>query len=332
MELKGKLLKILSQGEATVSGEEIAKQLGISRNMVWKVVQGLREEGYKISAVTNRGYQLLSLGNVLTADAVRGFLPESLSGLNITVQERVASTNTMLKEAAEQGAEEGTILIAQEQTAGKGRLGRSFYSPADTGLYLSILLRPPYPAEKALSITTAAAVAVSRAIESATGIPAQIKWVNDIYVGGKKVCGILTEASVDFESGGLHYAVLGIGINVKEPRGGFSAELKPVAGALYASALPDGLRARLAAEIIQEFFAIYQNKDGRDYMREYQARSFLTGLDITFVQGSCTEEGHVLGIDDAARLLVRLKNGEERCYSAGEVLLNKGFGKTEETE
>lgn len=329
MQLKEKTLEILEANQTPVSGELIANRLGISRNMVWKIIQKLREEGYRISAVTNRGYQLLSLGNVLTAQAVRSFLPKSLSDLEIEVREQVTSTNTLLKETAEQGGREGCVLIAQEQTAGKGRLGRSFFSPADTGLYLSILLRPAYPAEQALSITTAAAVSVARAIETTTGIPAQIKWVNDIYVGGKKVCGILTEAALDFESGGLNYAIVGIGINVKEPAGGFSKELKHTAGALYAAALPDGLRAKLAAEVIKEFFEIYRQRDTNRYMHEYQARSFLTGLDITFLQGNCTEKGNVKGIDDQARLIVRLETGEERRYSAGEVQIHKDFAEQE---
>lgn len=323
--MQEKMLEILRKSDGPVSGEQMAAVLGVSRNMIWKTVQKLREQGYEISAVTNRGYQLKSMGNVLASQTVRSYLPDTLAWLDICVQERVTSTNSVLKEAAEQGKAQGTVLIAQEQTAGKGRLGRSFFSPVGTGLYLSLLLRPSCPAQEALSITTAAAVAVSRAIEKTTGIPAQIKWVNDIYVGGKKVCGILTEASVDFETGGLHYAVLGIGVNIQEPQGGFAPELQEVATALYATAVPGGLRARLAAEILTEFFAIYGSPDDKGYMEEYQSRSFLTGLDITFVQGNVTEQGHVLGIDEQARLVVQLISGEKRYYSAGEVKINKDF-------
>lgn len=243
------------------------------------------------------------------------------------IREEVTSTNTVLKELAEQGEKEGHVLIAERQTAGKGRLGRSFASPRGTGLYMSILLRPRFSAEESLSITTAAAVAVAEAVERVTGRRAMIKWVNDVYLNGYKICGILTEASIDFETNGLHYAVLGIGVNLQEPEGGFPGELKEIAGAVYreAETPPAGVRAALAAEILNSFFGFYQNLEKRPFLSEYRNRSLLTGKKIRFICGKKELSGTVRGIDEEARLLVSLENGEQAAFTAGEVAIDKDF-------
>ena len=197
---------------------------------MWKAIQKLEEAGHKIRAVPKRGYTLAPESDVLTVQSVSRFLDTDMP-VYLQVQTEVTSTNTLLKAQAEQGAPEGTVLIAESQTAGKGRLGRHFTSPPGTGIYFSLLLRPHCTAEKSLFITTTAAVAVCEAIEQVTGLNPQIKWVNDIYLNEKKVCGILTEASVDFENGGLNWAVLGIGINIAVPKEGFPEEIRSIAGA-----------------------------------------------------------------------------------------------------
>lgn len=184
-----------------LSGEQLASSLGVSRNAVWKAIQKLEEAGHKIRAVPKRGYTLAPESDVLTVQSVSRFLDTDMP-VYLQVQTEVTSTNTLLKAQAEQGAPEGTVLIAESQTAGKGRLGRHFTSPPGTGIYFSLLLRPHCTAEKSLFITTTAAVAVCEAIEQVTGLNPQIKWVNDVYLNEKKVCGILTGASVDFENGG----------------------------------------------------------------------------------------------------------------------------------
>ena len=212
-----------------LSGEQLASSLGVSRNAVWKAIQKLEEAGHKIRAVPKRGYTLAPESDVLTVQSVSRFLDTDMP-VYLQVQTEVTSTNTLLKAQAEQGAPEGTVLIAESQTAGKGRLGRHFTSPPGTGIYFSLLLRPHCTAEKSLFITTTAAVAVCEAIEQVTGLNPQIKWVNDVYLNEKKVCGILTEASVDFENGGLNWAVLGIGINIAVPEEGFPEEIRSIAG------------------------------------------------------------------------------------------------------
>ena len=312
MNVADEILELLESSGAPLSGEEMARQLGVSRNAVWKAVQRLREDGYQIEAATNRGYQLVSADNALTPQSVRRLLEGPAQSCAIEVRDSVTSTNTVLKSIAEQGGAEGMALIAQQQTQGKGRLGRSFLSPKGTGLYLSVLLRPRFPAEEALSITTAAAVAVAEAIDQLTGQQAKIKWVNDVYLRGRKVCGILTEAAVDFESSGLHYAILGIGINLRAPEGGFPPEIAGVAGALFHDEVPPGARARLAAGVLNRFFAYYSALPRRDYMEAYRQRSLLTGLEVTYTQGSQSGEGLVLGVDEEARLLLRLPDGQER--------------------
>lgn len=326
MEIHESVIALLKKsGSEPLSGEEIAKAVGVSRNSIWKAIKKLKEEGYVITASTNKGYTLLSTGDVLTASEIEEHLAAENAGLNIRVQDTVTSTNTVLKEAAEKGGEEGNVLIARQQTQGKGRIGRTFYSPERSGLYMSILLKPKYTAEVALYITTAAAVAVANAIEETTGIEAAIKWVNDVYVKGKKVCGILTEASVDFENNSLSYAVLGIGINIKIPSGGFDKELAKVATALYENHLPEGIYAKLAASILNHFMGLYQTLEQKTFMDAYREYSFLTGKKINYTQGNLSESGTVIGIDDDARLLVRVADGSTKAYAAGEVQILKDF-------
>ena len=225
MALKDQVLTLLEQYKGSyLSGEEMAEQLGVSRNSVWKAIKQLQTEGHQITGVNRLGYTLDSRNNVLSAPGIQKYLKDP--ALQITVQSSVTSTNTLLKQAAENGAPEGTVLVAEEQTAGRGRLGRSFYSPAGTGVYFSLVLRPAFSAAESSLITTCAAVAAAGAMEEISGHPTQIKWVNDIYTAGRKVCGILTEAAIDMESGGLQYAVLGIGINLLKPENDFPEEYR----------------------------------------------------------------------------------------------------------
>lgn len=319
------VLEILQEARDPVSGEDIAAKLGISRNAVWKAVGKLREEGYEVEAATNRGYWLVSEEGAFTPTGIHMQLKGPARQAVINIRDTVTSTNTVLKEIAEKGGAEGMVVIAQQQSMGKGRLGRSFYSPKGTGLYMSLLLRPKFSAEEALSITTAAAVAVAGAVEEVCGLPGQIKWVNDVYLRGRKVCGILTEAAVDFENKGLHYAVLGMGVNLREPPGGFSEELKEVAGALFYRETPPGAKTKLAAEILNRFFKLYGTLPEKTFLEEYRSRSLLTGVEITFTEGSREGEGTVLGIDENMRLVVQRKEGGKKVFSAGEVTIKKDF-------
>lgn len=323
MSVQDAVLDILERNPGTFfSGEMLAKELDVSRNAVWKAVRKLSEAGYAIEGISGRGYALQEGSDVLTPASVVRRL-ETDFPVRIEVRREVTSTNTVLKQEAERGAPEGSVLIAESQTAGKGRLGRQFHSPLDTGLYLSILLRPSFSAEQSLFITTAAAVAVAEAVEDITGHKTQIKWVNDIYLEGRKVCGILTEANVDFESGRLNWAVLGIGINIAKPPEGFPEEIKDIATALFPDGCSVAVRSSLAAAVISRFFTHYERLTEKEFMSEYKRRSFLTGKEVTFTLGNETIHGVVTGISDDAHLLVKTENGEERAFSAGEVTLHK---------
>ena len=311
------LAELLQKRGQYLSGEELAASLSVSRNAVWKAIGQLRSEGYSIEAVTNRGYRLTG-GDVLSREGIRRYLqtPE----VDVHVYSSTGSTNTLLKVWAEDGCSEGTTAVAEEQTAGRGRRGRNFYSPRGTGLYLSILLRPQSSAEAALAITTAAAVAAAEAIESLSGEAAQIKWVNDIYLRGKKVCGILTEASLDVESGSLRYAIVGIGINVLRPAGGFPDELQDIAGAIFDDcSLPD-LRCRLTAALLDRFFARYRDLGSDECFEAYRKRCLVLGRRVTILSdGIAVGEGTALDLERDYSLRIRCDDGTEQLLNSGEV-------------
>ncbi len=320
METKEMLLKFLtSKKEVGCSEEDLARQLGISRDAVKEAIDTLRSDGYIVDVGENQGCRLSTESDVLTSWGIREHLPSSCSFFDITVLPEVTSTNALLREEAVFGAKEGTVLAARAQTAGVGRMGRSFYSPDDTGVYLSLLLRPDaLSAERAVKITTIAAVATCEAIEAVSGKFAEIKWVNDIFVDGKKVSGILTEASFNPENGMIDYAVLGVGINVYSPREGFPKDLETVAGAVLASRR-NGAKNRIAAEFLHRFMDYYRDIGNDDYIREYRRRSFVIGKEIIVISGENSIGAFALDIDDECRLLVQYEDGSREILSSGEI-------------
>ena len=303
-----------------VSGEAIAAACGVSRSAVWKAIVALRGAGYEIEARPNAGYRLL--GDVLDGDAARAMLGEGLRDrLTVEALGEVDSTNLRVRERAAAGEREGLVICASSQSAGRGRMGRTFFSPDGSGLYMSVLLRPKESAAAATQITTAAAVAVCRAIGSVFSIDAGIKWVNDVFVGSRKVCGILTEAAFAVETGTLDFAVLGIGINVYEPSGGFPPEIADVAGALvHGERRPNGRNALLAA-ILTEFFALYDRLGERPHVDEYRARSIALGRRVTVVPltGGAERSAVVEAITDDAALVLRFDDGSRETLTSGEI-------------
>ena len=232
---------------------------------------------------------------------------------DITVQSCVSSTNDLLKEWALQGAGAGTVLIAQSQSAGKGRLGRSFYSP-DGGVYLSLLLRPNVPAEETLFYTVAAAVAAADACEAVSDCQAKIKWVNDIYVNGKKVCGILSES---VWSGKENAVIVGIGANLTTPKGGFPPDIAQKAGALPNVCKTAG--TDFCITFLNRFAAFNKDFLTHSFLPEYRRRSCLIGRAVTLKKGTQIFRGVAEDIDENAALVLRLENGQARAFSAGEV-------------
>lgn len=321
MAVKNELIKLFEQNRGRyLSGEEIAESLGCTRGAVWKAVKKLQSEGYDISAVTNRGYRLDS-ADMLSAAGVEKYLGDN-SGISLTVYKETDSTNTRLRELAANGAPEGTAVIAGMQTGGKGRLGRKFFSPSNTGLYLSILLRPEMTAADAVRITTAAAVAVAEAVEKISGKRSDIKWVNDVYMDGRKICGILTEASFNLENGGLDYAVCGIGINVYEPEGGFPEDIKDIAGAVLDTPAED-IRNRMAAMVLENFMGYYRHLSENSFLQGYQSRLMWRGEDINIIRGSEITPAKLIDADEKCRLMVRYEDGTEDTVSSGEISIRK---------
>ncbi len=301
-----------------VSGEELARRLSLSRTAVWKAIGQLRDEGYEIESQPKRGYRLRSVSDVLSADGVRRHLRHG--ELQLQVYKTISSTNTVLKGLAAEGAGEGLALIAEEQTTGRGRMGRSFYSPPESGLYLSLLLRPEMQAVDAVRLTACAAVAVAEAIEALSGREAQIKWVNDIFVGGRKVCGILTEASVDCESGMMHYVIIGIGVNTHVPDGNFPEELRGIAGAAFGSEPVPELRCRLAAEILDRLSDYAADPAAPAVFEGYRRRSLVLGKEINILSpGRDPQPAVAVDLGEDYSLLVRLPDGSTRRLNSGEV-------------
>lgn len=359
MSTRGSVLKALEENKgAAISGEELANRLSISRAAIWKAIQELRREGYRIDAITNKGYCLATDSDVLSAEGILPYLnvdsisvtgdPAMAAGSmadRIHVFKSVESTNLTAKKMALDGAPAGTVVIAEEQTKGRGRMGRRFYSPPAGGIYMSFILAPRFDVSKSVLITTAASVAVCKAIEEATGISCRIKWVNDIYKGEKKICGILTEAVTDFESGHIEYIVLGIGINYNTPRSAFPEDISGVAGSLFEDSPtgPDsengcntalhginkqGTRNRLIAEVINQVMAINERLESRDFIPEYKRRSLVLGKDILIVPvaGPDGERNLEAGIPAAAvdidgdgGLVVRHADGRLQTLNTGEI-------------
>lgn len=244
-------------------------------------------------------------------------------GLDLRYFETIDSTNTAVKKLADTGAAEGLIIISAEQTKGKGRRGRSFYSPQSTGLYMSLLLRPTISPEKSLYITSAAAVAVAETLENISGETAGIKWVNDIYMRGRKVCGILAEAGI--KAGRVDYVVLGIGVNLLPPEGGFPEEIRDVAGAAYTAGDAEEFRARTAAGIADRFVAFYRELEKKNFITEYRRRSILSGqrVNVYRIIGGEPESAAVLGVDDDFGLVVRYDDGRKETLGSGEVTIRR---------
>ncbi len=320
MSVKDKVLNELeiNKGEY-ISGGDLSKTLGVSRNAVWKAIKSLEKEGYSIDAIPNKGYCLNADNDILSSQSISQHLNYKLP---IQVYKSISSTNTILKEQAENGAVHGTVIIAEEQTAGRGRMGKIFYSPAGTGIYLSILVRPDIPAGESLFLTTSAAVATARAIEDVSDKKADIKWVNDIYIDNKKVCGILTEASFNIETGKLDYAIVGIGINICFPDDGFPDEIDNIATAVFDQKSDSAhKRSMLIANLLNYFMNYYDNFDKKEYVDEYIRRSFILGKELYVIENNQSIHATAIKIDKDCRLKVRFDDGKEKWLTSGEVSL-----------
>ncbi|SFQ46816.1 BirA family transcriptional regulator, biotin operon repressor / biotin-[acetyl-CoA-carboxylase] ligase [Lachnospiraceae bacterium XBB1006] len=319
MGTKERIIAILEEKRGSYfSGEELAERLSVSRTAVWKAINSLRDNGYEIEAVTKKGYRLAEDTDQMSEAGIRKYISRE-EAIHIEVQPVVTSTNTLLYEKAAKGQGEGYVLLAGAQTAGRGRQGHTFYSPKDTGIYMSLLLRPKDASvQSAARITSMAAVAVCEAVEAVTGQEAGIKWVNDIFMNGRKVSGILTEASIDMENGNVAFVVLGIGVNLYKPKEGFPEDIQNIAGAAFSAKMGDA-KNRLAAEIIQRFWQYYKTWDKQAYTEKYREKSLVIGKEVTVLLPEGKKKARVLTIDDECHLVVRYEDGKEDSLSSGEI-------------
>ena len=321
MTLKEYVLSVLNENKGSyTSGEELSKGMNVSRTAIWKAITSLREDGHKIEAVTNKGYMLISPGDPISDTALRVALSNRYRCNDIYIYDTVESTNTSAKQLALDGAPHGTVVIAHSQTAGKGRLGRSFFSPGN-GIYMSVIIKPDFDLSLSGLITTAAAVAVSEAIEETCGVPALIKWVNDIYVSDKKVCGILSEGMTDFETGRIESIIIGIGLNTSVD--GFSEELLSIAGAVEG----DYSKSVLAANTITKLLDLINNIDDRSFIETYKKKNLVIGRKITVYKGIYKHDpneipsvsAYAVDIDNNGGLIVRYEDGSQETLNSGEI-------------
>lgn len=320
MRLKNKIIEILEKNrECSISGQELADKLSVSRTAVWKTIQSLEKDGYIVDASTNKGYKLNENSDIISYEGIKIFLSEKYKKFTVQIYKILDSTNTYAKKIIIDGAKHGTIIIANEQKAGRGRFGRTFFSPADTGIYLSIILKPQKKISDTSLITIAAAVAVCDTIKKTTCSEPKIKWVNDIFLNGKKICGILTEAVSDFESGIVESAVTGIGINIKTAEERFPEDLKRTASSLF----PENIsRNQIIAELINNFFELYENLSDKNLIERYKEYSLVLGKEITYFKDDKTQTGTAVDINENGNLIIKDKNKKTSVLESGEVTLN----------
>ena len=312
MPLKDELLKALeAHREEPLSGQALARRFSVSRTAVWKAVNELRARGYGIESAPNRGYQLARDDDHLSQAAIGRFLSEPLP---VHVFDSVDSTLNEAKRRVADDAEKRFLIAADFQTAGRGRRGRAFYSPKGTGLYLAIAMPLQTPAEAAPGVTAYAAVCVCKAIEALTGKQGEIKWVNDVFLDGKKICGILTEASASLESGMIESVCIGIGVNVYPCD--LPDELKDIVGFVKPGA---PIRNQLAAEITNELLDYERNKSR--FIDDYRARSLSIGRRVCCTVGNETFTATALDIDPLGGLIVQPDGGQKRTLYSGEAKL-----------
>ena len=312
MSLKKDILYSLLRSNDYISGEQLAKKFGKSRAAVWKAVKSLIHDGYDIDAVTNKGYKMTDNNDVVSAQSIKSYLKNDI---DVICLDCVDSTNNECKRMLADGQYGVFLVTADEQTAGRGRQGKTFYSPIATGVYFSLVIRPHAALTNAVTATTAASVAVCKAIEQLTDKQPKIKWVNDVYVDNKKICGILTEAITNFEEGIVDSVIIGIGINISTH---FFPDGVDNAGCLNA----DVDRNRLIAKTVDELLRI-ANRDYKSFIDYYRSHSLVIGERIKFIQNSKVTPATAIEIDETGGLVVKLDDGTVTTLRSGEISIRK---------
>ena len=322
---KDKVLNILKQHSNTfVSGQEIADTLFLTRACIWKAIKNLRESGYTIESVTNKGYRLLSSFDNINTDFISAHLKKDTT-LNIHYYEEVSSTNDIAKQMHE--GNDDLLIIANSQLNGRGRKGRTFFSPKDTGLYFSLLIRPEIPFSKATYLTCIAAESLVLSVKDTLGIDVSIKWVNDIFLGEKKIAGILTETFGSLEEEFPEYVIVGVGINLYPFSEDLPSDIKKRAGFLVKGGKSvDNLKNLLCVNFLNHFFEFLKDIDKKTFLKGYRKHSNLIGKYVQINSSNTSskkEYALVTGIDDECRLLVTFDNNKKMALLGKEVSVVK---------
>lgn len=315
--MKNKILLILNEHKNKyISGEVISKQLNVSRVAVSKHIKKLRAEGYEILSQTNKGYCLTEANDVLNASMIQEQLHDFYHTIEII--DTIDSTNDELKRRASD-LEDGFVLIADTQNKGKGRNGRDFYSPKQSGIYMSIFLKPDLSIQHSLKLTACASVAIFEAIKKNYGLSSKIKWVNDVYLENKKIVGILCEASLEMNTASLEYMVIGMGINVHsflKPQ-----ELQDVAGSIEDFTKVKVNRNVLIKDILNYFYQYYTNIHENTFLPIYKENSYVLFKDVIIYEKHNAYLARVLDIDENANLIIQKEDKSIATLSSGEVSL-----------
>lgn len=324
--MKAEILALLRESDKFVSGQELCNRFGVSRTAVWKVINQLKKEGYRIEAVQNKGYHMVSSPDLLSKYELESRLATQWLGKEIVYKEVTTSTNADVRKMAEDGAENGLLVVADGQTLGKGRRGRMWESPKGTNLYFSMLLKPDFSPDKASMVTLVAAYSVTKVIRENTGLDAKIKWPNDIVVNKKKVCGILTEMSMERDY--IHHIVVGIGINVNEEE--FPTEIADMATSLKKEFGSVISRANLLCDILLQFEKDYLTfltaENLAPLADEYNKLLVNKGALVKVLDPKGEFFGIAGGITDEGMLIVFKENGQIEKVYAGEVSVRGMYG------
>lgn len=320
---KANVLALLRENEPEfISGEEICRKLGISRTAVWKHIRTLRQEGYGIDAAPRSGYRLLAVPDRLYAQEIIKDLDTGFIGQTIYHYGRIGSTTREARELAAGGSPGGTLVVAEEQTGGRGRLGRGWFSPAGMGIWCSLVLRPEIDPAKAPPVTMLTAVAVSAAVEKVAGVRPGIKWPNDLLMRGRKLCGILTEMDAEMEK--VNFLVVSIGINVNIPGDIFPEELKEATTSLYLETGRRVSRQDLLKQILREFeerYLTWLDAGFGPVLEEWKERCVTLNCPVKVSTPRESWEGWAEDVDSGGALILRMPDGSRQTFMAGEVSL-----------
>lgn len=329
--MKEKILRLLkASGNSFVSGQKISEELGVSRAAIWKHINTIKEDGYEIEAISRKGYRIIASPDILTFEEIKNFLTTKYIGKNIIHYDSISSTNSKAKELAEMNEEHGTVIISEEQTLGRGRLGRNWVSPKYKGIWMSIILRPNIITQNASQITLVGAAAVQKAILK-MGIKTSIKWPNDIVFNSKKVCGILTEMSGEIDH--INYLVMGIGINVNLEEEDIPMDLKEIATSLKLDTGKHIDRKLLLANILNEFEDLYidfvLNGNIKETIDICRKNSMLIGREIQLINRGKVKVAKAIDISNKGELIIENDQGIIEHIVSGEISIRGiyGYGK-----